>query len=296
MPATTNQKNANIARFVDFICEREFVRINKESGAPRPWTKDPILHKYRFCNVDRNDDPVTKWIHQHIIGLYPGHPLLWLQLVAGRIFNNPEALSELKMPDDKWYEESLVTLQKRKAKGLKNFNAAYIVSTNGKAMDKLDYVFGHIFHPMLLKQKETPKKGAWCKDWGNFLLQFQGMGSFMVNQIVTDMKYSRYFSASTTEDWTTYVLPGPGTKRGLNRIFMGDVGENMHTTFYRDCLLHLQNHLLEEGMFHGALEHLSTTFEDPNNVANCLCEWDKYQRAFLHEGKPKQLYTPAGDK
>lgn len=46
--------------FLKFCKEREKIRDKKNSGEPRPWTKDEILHKKKFCNIDRKDDRMTK--------------------------------------------------------------------------------------------------------------------------------------------------------------------------------------------------------------------------------------------
>jgi hypothetical protein len=47
-------------RFVYFVGERETIRLRRESGQPRPWTDDPILAAWSFCNVRREDDRVSR--------------------------------------------------------------------------------------------------------------------------------------------------------------------------------------------------------------------------------------------
>ena len=39
---------------------------------------------------------------------------------------------------------------------------------------------------------------------------------------------------------------------------------------------------------------LEMGWETPHaqDIQNCLCEWDKYERARLGEGRPKQLFRP----
>ena len=51
-----------VLAFFNFCIEREKIRHLRESGAPYPWTKDPILKKGRFLNVFREDDRVSKSI------------------------------------------------------------------------------------------------------------------------------------------------------------------------------------------------------------------------------------------
>jgi hypothetical protein len=122
---------------VRFIKEREKVRMNKEAGKPRPWTKDPILDKYRFCNVHREDDAVTRWLRKEWYTRFAANPDVWFAAVVARLFNNPEALTDIAhwvLPfNPKMIGKILDTRITRKQK---NFNAAYIVSTNGVAMDK----------------------------------------------------------------------------------------------------------------------------------------------------------------
>jgi alpha-glutamyl/putrescinyl thymine pyrophosphorylase clade 1 len=48
--------NDPTTRFVSVMRERETIRLRRAQGLPRPWTADPILHSYRFCNIKREDD------------------------------------------------------------------------------------------------------------------------------------------------------------------------------------------------------------------------------------------------
>jgi predicted ATPase len=49
-----------VAAFFAFCREREQVRIRRESGAPGPWSEDPIFQQGRFLNVFREDDRGSK--------------------------------------------------------------------------------------------------------------------------------------------------------------------------------------------------------------------------------------------
>ena len=55
--------------YLYFVAERELVRHRKESGTPGPWTDDPVLQQYRFTNVRRRDDRMTKWFIEHLRAL-----------------------------------------------------------------------------------------------------------------------------------------------------------------------------------------------------------------------------------
>jgi len=63
-------------KFLGFVCERELVRLRKEDGRPKPWTDDKVLQTYRFCNINRNDDTVSRWIYEKWIRPHEYHPNL----------------------------------------------------------------------------------------------------------------------------------------------------------------------------------------------------------------------------
>jgi len=55
-----------VAAFFNFCKERESIRQRRESGAPGPWSEDPIFQNARFLNVFREDDRVTKSLFKFI--------------------------------------------------------------------------------------------------------------------------------------------------------------------------------------------------------------------------------------
>ena len=48
--------------------ERYQIKLRREAGHPRPWTKDPIFNEWRFTNVHREDDRTTVWFRENIRG------------------------------------------------------------------------------------------------------------------------------------------------------------------------------------------------------------------------------------
>ena len=82
------------SRFTDFIQAREQLRIRKQKDQ-RPWTEDPILAKYRFCNIRRRDDRVSQWIREHVIAPYPQASHLGEWLALARYVNWPPTLKML---------------------------------------------------------------------------------------------------------------------------------------------------------------------------------------------------------
>lgn len=277
-----------IAAFVAFIRAREAHRIVKEDpkvgwGNLRR-NPDPIIAKYRFCNVRRNDDRVTKWIHQNYLDRWREHPDLWFALVVSRLFNSEDTLSAihayvLPFKPDKMRAE----LHQRAKVGKKNFNAAYIVSTNGRAMNKIDYVIQHILTPMWKHRGHLShfiNKQEMLSTVHQLLSDQNGLASFMAAQVVADLKYA---NPNRWVDFHTFAASGPGSKRGLNRVLGRDKETPMSEAVFRATLATLRDSV------NARLDWEPITAQD---IQNCLCEYDKYQRAATGDGEPKQLYKP----
>src|SRR5690606_10089455 len=92
-----------------------------------------------FCNVRREDDRVTKEIHATIRGQgVPVEGMPYWYTIA-RMFNKPEILyraMEAGHRGDHWP----TALKRLRAEGYKLFHSAYLVTTCGKSVDKVDHV------------------------------------------------------------------------------------------------------------------------------------------------------------
>lgn len=268
---------------VRFIKEREKVRLNKEAGKPRPWTKDPILDKYRFCNVHREDDRVTKWLRENWYFHLADDLDVWFAAVVARLFNQPDALYDIMPNVLPWKPEKVRSiLHKRRTAGKKNFNAAYIVSTNGVAMDKVDYVVTRVLGPLWAARKKITPNVMLLKDFYGQLIKFDGLGSFIAAQIIADLKYMPPFCEC--DDWMTFAASGPGSRRGLNRVLGHDPSAAITEANWRAALTSLQVGVNAQ-LRKAGMENLHA-----QDLQNCLCEFDKYERARLGEGTPKQIY------
>lgn len=275
-----------VRALVDFIVERDMVRVRKERGDPRPWTQDPILNRYRFCNVRRNDDTVTKWLLKKWYPQFVANPDYWFTAIVARLLNQPESLEAVKDYILPYKPQQFVeTLQARARAGKKNFNAAYIVSTNGLSMDKVEYVAYNVLNVVWEdRERMRPKHEDTLDVYHRMLMSFDGLGSFIAAQVIGDLKYLKRSPLAKSSDWATWAASGPGSRRGLNR-WRGYVPENA----YKESEWRMDF----EGVLEAVNEQLPRHGLEPltgQDLQNCLCEWDKYERARLGEGTPKQLY------
>lgn len=267
---------------VYWIIERENIRYLKEQGFSKPWTDDPILREYRFCNVNRNDDIVTVFIQNEVVRY--DDPDIWFWLTICRFINRIDSLRTLELPWPEWDKQRFLYIC---AKITENnpplYTAAYMLRGGKPNHKKYEYHAYDVFSPLWNKRCLVPNTRM-CSDWYTFLAYpGSGIGRFLGNQIVTDLKYTNLLPKDTTLDWDTFCVPGPGTTMGLNILR----GRNLRSSAAKETpieLLALREKLIKQ------LPHLEETFSDLNNVANCLCEFSKYWRCQHNLGRPKVKY------
>lgn len=269
-----------------WVRERERVRVLKDSGAPQPWTDDPVITTYRFCNVRREDDRGTVWIRENIRESYAEHPMLWLMLCIGRQINWPDTLAELianAWPSEPEFEPRHLThvLNERKARGDKVYTGAYMISApSKKGADKQAYIAESVIGE-LWKRRERFAARSWARiaDVHAWLMQVDGWGNFMAYQACVDMRFTRILRDAT--DVASWAAAGPGTLRGLNRLHGRAV----------DHTLSQGQALREMRAIYAIAEAETGVAMDFSDVPNILCETDKYLRVKLGEGKPRALYV-----
>jgi hypothetical protein len=270
-----------------FIRERHNVYLRRARGEPKPWTKDPILQQYRFCNVYRELDRVTIWIREHWRTPYENDPNLFFAMVVARLLNKPESLNALDVKRHvlQWDPKSFKKIMRfRKEAGEKIFSGAYMIHADRTETGlKTDYLADFVFSP-IWKDRATirPRPEDSLASFHARLMTCRDMGSFMAAQVVADMKFAPVLIGAG--DWYSWAAPGPGSERGLNRVCGFPVKDGWEPSTWLQRVNRLQEKLrpllLEAGM-----EPLSA-----QDTQNALCEFDKYSRVRLGEGRPKQLY------
>lgn len=286
-----------------FIKARENHKLFKEGSIGKAQFKnDPIIAKYRFCNVHREDDRVSKYVRQWS-QKWAGNPDQWFAFVVARLFNLPASLAFISKtvvpfkPDE--MRRKLVLMRKT----MNIFNAAYIVSTNGRAMDKVDYVIDIVLKPLWEDRKMyRPKRDVahipfQFNMYHTRLMRAQGLGSFMAAQIIADLKYELPFyekelllPTSYADDWYDFAASGPGSRRGLNWVCGRAFDAAWREDDWRLKIAELHRELLPLlPSAIGAKLHMQ-------DLQNCLCELFKYVRAKETGQMPKQRYVPYDDR
>lgn len=272
--------------FFYWVNERNKIWKRRNEGFAKPWTDDPILQQYKFCNVERENDKVTIWIKENWREPYRGHENMWFAMIVARIFNWPPTLDLIKFPTcDKtnysnWIQSIREDLKyRRDVLNEKIFTGAYLVSTNGISKDKIDYILDDILTP-IWEKGSGPIDNDTLESYWKFLMQFDGLGSFMAGQVIADLKYIDPI-LEETKDWWSFAPLGPGSIRGLNRYF----GRPL-TTFISQEQGGKEINVLQDSV----REKLNMSLP-AHDIQNCLCEYDKYLRVKKGEGKPRSKYN-----
>lgn len=288
----------NSAPLLYWVEERERIRQRRLAGAPQPWTSDPILHQYRFCNVRRRDDRVSKWIIESVIDPYDGHPNLWVMLALARYINWPDTLLEL-MDEDLWPKDPRPNWEKigklidaRAARGEQAWTGAYMIRAEsntkaawyswGKGRYVAQIVVGRELWANRADILKALKTGRAETVWQSIAGRY-GWGSFMAGQVVADYTYSPLLRSAP--DLYTWAPLGPGSRRGLNRL----AGRELSAEISQDLAVKEMRELYKDIILDLGSDFADITLHD---VQNCLCELDKYLRAKTGEGRPRSNFKP----
>ena len=77
-----------LPQYAWYCNERERIRIRREvKGMPKPWTEDLIYQEFRFTNIHREDDRVSRELLQAISPVHPPELQLF-NAVVFRTFNS----------------------------------------------------------------------------------------------------------------------------------------------------------------------------------------------------------------
>ena len=121
------------------------------------------------------------------------------------------------------------------------------------------------------------------EDQWNVLLPYPYMGPFMAYEVVTDWRHT--WLGDQAEDIFSWANPGPGARRGLNIIH----GRPLEKTIkIKQCVEEMKD------LLHASPAYIGVHVPDleMRDIEHSLCEFDKYERVRLGEGKPRSIYKP----
>lgn len=259
--------------FVYFVHAREEARLNKELGF-WPHSEDPILQEFKFCNINREHDRVTRWIDENIRQVDCSHIQMVQSLAVARVFNEPHILEHIiPLRGIERLHFRVLKLQEEKVVR-KVFRGAYMMPVHGaagKGKSAIEYWCNNIAKLKKCEQQST------LHDVARLIKTMPAFGAFLTNQVVADLRYTRFYPKDTTTDWETYAEAGPGTTRGVRRFFQLEPFGDTPSKALKVTNLTMQKirALLEPDCD----PEINEYFLDLNNLCNAFCEFDKFCRA-----------------
>lgn len=272
-------------RYTYWIEERERIRhLKEELKQDPPWTEDPILKEFKFCQVFREDDRTTRWFRTHMREPLRNSPDVFMATIAFRFFNLIETGRTLLDNNlhIQWDRPKAIEEIKKNPKWI---TGAYIVKSPNR-MDKVTGVTECVSHlwddrENIIKQLEsfTTLEEAW-----RFLMQYPYIGPFVSYEMVTDLRHTYLLENAT--DICSWGNPGPGAMRGLNRLTGRPLEFCKRSWDWHSEMLDLYDWCSQKL----DLSKLNYPFE-MREVEGGLCEFDKYSRILKGQGRTRSVYN-----
>jgi hypothetical protein len=253
-------------------------------GKKTPWTKDAILHEYRFTNVYRATDRVSQYLIRKVI--YSNLDLspedVALRIIIFKIFNKIETWEHIentvgRITVSNFKIDRICKVLEERRRCIPIFNNAYMMTGTHSLYNHLNFkhekwlamvaseLLGkRILHDIL--------KSESLEAIYRILRSCSFLGDFLAYQYAIDLNYSPLFCF----DENSFVKAGIGAVRGIKKCF-----EVIDTKKIEDAILFTQEHFIELQQEFGytGFRPLFNRLPTLIDLQNCFCETDKYLRA-----------------
>jgi hypothetical protein len=287
-----------------FASERQQIFYRRARRDPAPWTDDPILHRFKFCNAFRASDRVSQYLIREVIyserGIDMAAEDAFLRIILFRLFSKEttwQALEQTTGGVDRrtLKPDSLGDALDRQREKQSIYTAAFILA----AHDVYGQRSKHRNHLMLVDEMFRPRRlgrdlarAKSLEDVYNALIAWPMIGPFMAYQLAIDLNYSEHLDFSEND----FTMPGPGAERGLKKVFVDLAGLTPQQAIM-GMVKRQDDEFARLGL---AWEGL---FGRPLHAIDCqglFCEIDKYSRMAFPELRSnrvriKQEFRPLSD-
>lgn len=282
--------SAGIKDLAYWINERHSIFVNRfVRELPKPWTNDPIFQQYKFTNAFRQLDKGTIVLREMLMRRQTDDPgLILFNIIWYRLFNWYEHAEHLGFIEKYKTLDSYIQTRFRTHK--KIFTGAHM--TTGVA-----YEDKHISYLRACKIA-WDRKDSLCSSIiasqtmeivFNDLLDLYMVGRFIAYELVCDLRFTRLLENAT--DKLTWANMGPGAQRGLRRLGMPHKNQAEGLASMRELFIQLPNYFNREVAEHRMGLYIKDPPFELREVEHSLCEFDKYQRVKLGEGRPRGRYN-----
>jgi hypothetical protein len=274
-----------------WIAERHAIYLRRQQGLPKPWTTDPILRDYKFTNPFRENDRGTVWLRENFLTPHrddnPG--LVAFNICWYRMFNWWGTGEALGWQTD-WDVNNVTTaLEAQLDRGQQVFTGAHIVYSPpglGK-VEAITSVCAELF--ALREQIVQTSRNRSLEQVYNLLRTVYCVGGFMAYEMVSDMRHTRLLEYAS--DIYTWANPGPGAKRGLQRLGMPYTRDKDAIVSMRELLYNVQHEMPDTEVLLKTVGLKDWPVIEMRDIEHSLCEFDKYCRVKFGEGEPRSKFN-----
>ena len=265
-----------------FAAERQRIFMRRARGAQGPWTRDPVLSKFKFTNVYRASDRTSQALIAEIIERddLPSTPdEMFFRIVLAKLFNKAQTWRTLEREvgppiwEEYRFNRYAKTLDAARSSGDALYAGAYIMPSAKEAYGFRDK---HRNHLKLIETMMERKLGPKIADAGKaqtaykLLREQPSIGPFLAYQLLTDIGYSPIGRFDESE----FTVAGPGARSGIAKCFPS------------------RGRYSEEDIIKALTDQQDTAFEQLGldfetiggralqliDIQNVCCEVDKYAR------------------
>ena len=287
-----------LGMFFSFMTERHRIYKKKSDGMSYPWTNNPILREYKFCNVYRELDAGTIWCREHIREPFAEHESLFFNIAAYRSVNAIGTWEDIYASEEKAtgipfiasYDPDRVreAMTSRRSRGERIFTNAHML-TGLHCGDKIVQCTDYTFRVLWDKREElAPTLDDNLQSAFNKLLNAKvpAIGKFLAYEIITDLRHTRYLRHAT--DIHTWASAGNGATRGIERV-LGIYKKGISRSWDQAELTKIMKEILDASR---SILPEWMPYLEMRDIEHTLCEFDKYERARTGEGTPRLHYVP----
>lgn len=308
--------SSRLEDFYAWMDKRHRIYLDRKAGKPKPWIDDPILQQYKFTNVFRELDPGTLALRR-MEAQYTRNYLNWQNGKSAwpelaslivfntwwwRIWNWHEHGPNLGFVTD--YQQLYDYMMKLHHEGGRMWTSAHMVRGDGGEQKVYTYL-------RMMRNVWEFRSGITARIIGggtiqaafDAVLEMPLIGDFTAYEIASDLRWSLL---GNPPDKYTWGNPGNGAIRGMRRLGLQPTTETMRWLwlsapgkFYKINSPLLDHFPVRYQPVHDSWEifeqepHHQATWPpfEIREIEHCLCEFDKYERARLGQGKPRQKFN-----
>jgi hypothetical protein len=267
-----------------FAAMRQEVFFKKINNLPPPWTSDPIINTYKFCNAYRASDRVSQYLIKNVIydeNRSQNEEEVILRILLFKIFNKIETWEYLENQigdyialsnfDSNVYSD---ILQEAMNLGYVIYTSAYMSCASKEfGYDKKHQNHLALIDKMVVQDRVDNRivKAKNFEDVFKIIQEYPLLGKFMAYQLATDINYSEIINF----DENSFTIAGPGAERGISKCFLDTEGKT-----YTDIIHWMTEN--QEREFQRLGLNFQSLWGRPLQAIDCqnlFCETDKYCRA-----------------